>query len=79
MRHTTRVLTEKVHAFTCDRCGRHDDLEHNPFEAQEYVHITTTGGYDSVFEDGAHIAIDLCQHCLKETLGPWLRVTAPSY
>jgi hypothetical protein len=32
------------------------------------------GGYSSIFGDGNSVSIDLCQGCLKQNLGPWLRV-----
>jgi len=32
-----------------------------------------TGGYHSVFGDGMEIEIDLCQQCLKDLLGKWVR------
>lgn len=59
----------------CDRCGRLADL--GDFEFQEFASIDFTAGYGTIFGDGNDVQVDLCQHCLKETLGPWLRVIEP--
>lgn len=77
MQHTTRVLVEQVHSYTCDRCRRTD--EKSSPEGQEYLHFGKTGGYGSVFDDGGWVGIDLCQHCLRDTLGPWLRIKPSCY
>lgn len=47
------------------------------FRGHEKLSLSFTGGYTSVFGDGAEISIDLCQQCLKDVLGPWLRITPP--
>ena len=60
----------------CDRCGRLSEL--GEVEFHESVCIDLLAGYGSIFVDGNTVQIDLCQHCLKETLGPWLRVTEPA-
>lgn len=59
----------------CDRCGRLS--EHGDVEFHEAVSIDLKAGYGSVFGDGNEVQIDLCQHCLKLTLGRWLRVVEP--
>ncbi len=59
----------------CDRCGRLSEV--NEVEFHESASIDLLAGYGSIFGDGNTVQIDLCQHCLKETLGPWLRVTEP--
>ncbi|RYG37935.1 MAG: hypothetical protein EON93_02845 [Burkholderiales bacterium] len=59
----------------CDRCGRLADL--GEVEFQESISIDTKAGYGSIFGDGNGLQVDLCQHCLKATLGPWLRVSSP--
>lgn len=41
-------------------------------EAQEAVSIQISGGYSSVFGDGAEGRLDICQHCLKEKLGEFI-------
>lgn len=59
----------------CDRCGRLSEVDEVEFH--EFACIELLAGYGSIFGDGNTVQIDLCQHCLKETLGPWLRVTEP--
>ncbi len=62
------------HTFVCDRCGReitHD--EHS--EWSETLRLRFTGGYGSVFGDGARVEADLCQQCVKELIGPCLACT----
>ncbi len=68
-----QVLT----SYECDKCeavyevnGSYDDC----VEAQEFLCIDLTGGYASIFGDMARIQCDLCQSCLKELLGPYLRL-----
>lgn len=46
------------------------DLEH-----QERLAIRFRAGSDSVFSDGSLVESDLCQHCVQEVLGPWLKIT----
>lgn len=60
---TENVLSE----ISCDVCGTTYGEQDN-FEIQEMHHIDFYGGYESVFGDGSHIKIDLCQHCLKSML-----------
>lgn len=60
----------------CDRCGRLAEL--GEVEFHKFACIDLLAGYGSIFGDGNTVQIDLCQHCLKETLGPWLRVTEPA-
>lgn len=71
---TTKTVVEVV-AITCDRCQkRYDD----GLERQEFLCWSDTAGYGNVvFGDMNHVAIDLCQYCVKEVLGKWVRVTDP--
>lgn len=62
-----------VKQLRCDRCSRM--AEDGETEFYEFTSIEYKAGYGSILGDGNMIEIDLCQHCLKETLGPWLRVT----
>lgn len=57
---------------TCDRCGR--EMPKDSGEYHERIAISYRGGYDSVFGDENLVECDLCQHCVKELLGPWLRI-----
>ncbi|WP_321871964.1 hypothetical protein [Paraburkholderia tropica] len=71
-------VVQDVAACTCDRCQRRmtpDDL----FEWQEKLSVSFHGGYGSVFGDGHKVEIDLCQQCVKETLGAWLRISQSGF
>ena len=56
----------------CDRCKKAitDD-----FELQEVHHIEFYGGYSSVFGDGAIVNCDLCQHCLKDLIKDFCKIS----
>lgn len=66
-----KVVLE-ISGYVCDRCGR--EAEAQGGEAEELVSIDRVGGYCSIFGDGNRISVDICQHCLKEVLGEWLRI-----
>jgi hypothetical protein len=73
----TKTVTEPVEKYVgirCDRCGGVAMKDTDPMEWAEFVCLYHEGGYASVFGDGASVDIDLCQYCLKEVLGEWLRV-----
>ena len=70
------VETEVITSYICDVCHREiDDETDHGLELQEMIHINTRGGYSSVFGDMAKIELDICQHCLKEKLGEFIRTT----
>lgn len=60
---------------SCGRCGRDLGESSAIFEHQERLAIRFRGGYASVFGDGNLVEADICQHCLNDVLGPWLRIT----
>lgn len=69
---------EVVKSMTCDICGKTYDKTFstdNIFEVQEFTHIKFVGGYGSVFGDGDMVECDICQNCLKEKLGEYIRIT----
>ena len=66
-----------VKVLVCDRCGREAELDDADGEFHEFTSIEHRAGYGSVFGDGNDVEVDLCQHCLKVTLGSWIRVTDP--
>lgn len=66
------AVTFALDTMTCDRCGTTAKVDEYP--RPEFVSIAFEGGYDSIFGDGSSVAIDLCQHRLRDTLGEWLRV-----
>jgi hypothetical protein len=63
-----------VFQVRCDRCGaeaQHDgDVGFNNF-----LRIDFDASWGSELGDGNRVEIDICHKCLKETMGPWLRVT----
>ena len=79
MKKLTLGTVNEVSAYICDRCGRDTAKPGNEEEGFEFVSIDCIGGYDSIFGDQSHISIDLCQYCLKETLGPWLRISGSQF
>ncbi len=72
----TKQFREKVvpeiSGYVCDRCGR--EAEAQGEEAEEFVSFERVSGYGSIFGDGNRIAVDICQYCLKDVLGEWLRI-----
>jgi len=68
------IITKQVLiSLTCDICKKtivRDDY----VEFQEFICISFTGGYGSIFGDGDTLEIDICQHCFKEKLGEYVRV-----
>jgi antitoxin CcdA len=78
MIHYEKVQEEKerVRFKECDKCHKKFDDKNldEIYEIQEFLHIRNVGGYGSVFGDGAEIELDLCQHCVKEVLGKYLRI-----
>jgi len=49
-------------------------------EIQEYLRYSDTGGYSNrVFGDMTPWSIDLCQDCVKEVLGRWIKVGEPGF
>jgi hypothetical protein len=78
MREYQNKLVQEMATCTCDRCGRRMTPDGDPLEWYEKVSLDWCGGLGSVFGDGAHVSVDLCQQCVRDTLGPWLRIDAPS-
>ena len=61
-----------VHQIRCDRCGK--AAERGEVGFVEMTSIGFDAGYDSIFGDGNRVEVDLCEPCLRDTLGAWLRV-----
>ncbi|MFM0439432.1 hypothetical protein PQQ84_23440 [Paraburkholderia strydomiana] len=72
-------LVREVSACTCDRCGRRMTPDDPDSEWHERLSVEYRGGLHSIFGDGQAIRIDLCQHCVRDTLGPWLKVESGNY
>lgn len=74
-----RRTVQEIVAITCDRCRRRVEVDRDDAcELGEWWRMERLGGYASVFGDGAIIQVDLCQQCVKSTLGDWLRITPPA-
>ncbi|MBB5503171.1 MbcA/ParS/Xre antitoxin family protein [Paraburkholderia sp. MM5384-R2] len=78
MREYRDRMVQEIAACTCDRCSQRMSPDDDQGEWYEKVSLDWRGGFGSVFGDGAHLSIDLCQQCLRDTLGSWLRVDPPS-
>ena len=52
-----------VNQIVCDRCGK--EASRSETEFHEMTSIVFKAGYGSIFGDGNHVEIDLCQHCLN--------------
>lgn len=59
--------------FICDCCGREAKVEGDDYEAQEFVSIDFVGGYKSIFGDGTRVNLDVCQHCLNDKFGKYIK------
>lgn len=70
-----QVECQEETALVCDRCGREITPDEDS-EWSEAVRIRFTGGYGSVFGDGARVEADLCQRCVKELIGPFCRIVS---
>lgn len=55
----------------CDICKREASPE--DYEYYEFTKIKLNCGYVSIFGDGTAIRLDICQRCLKDKLGAYLR------
>lgn len=73
--HQTRTKTIQENIVVCDRCHREMGPDNTDFELQERIAIHFRAGYGSVFGDGNLVEVDICQNCLKDVLGKYLRVT----
>ncbi|GAA0833691.1 hypothetical protein [Cupriavidus pauculus] len=63
---------QELAACTCDRCKRR--LTPDNGEWQERLSFDHACGFDSLFGDGNTVSLDLCQRCVREVLGQWLRI-----
>ncbi len=63
-----------VFQLRCDRCGA--EAQHNVGDGfNNFVQIGFDASWGSQLGDGNRVDVDLCHGCLKETLGPWLRLS----
>lgn len=68
-------MSSVVDQILCDRCGKEVHRDETDFE--KMTSIGFDAGYGSIFGDGNRVEIDLCEPCLRATLGTWLRVRTP--
>ncbi|WP_250532726.1 hypothetical protein [Caballeronia sp. AZ10_KS36] len=71
-------VVHEVAACTCDRCQKRMTRDDYDSGWHEHVSLSFRGGFGSIFGDGNEVSVDLCQQCLKDTLGAWLRITPQS-
>lgn len=64
-----------VDQIRCDRCDK--EAHRTEFDFEQMTSIGFDAGYGSIFGDGSRVEIDLCEPCLRATLGTWLRVRSP--
>ena len=60
----------EVMSVKCDVCGK---TFTDVMDLQEMVSIAKYCGYASVFSDGQCYEIDICENCVKNLLGEYLR------
>lgn len=73
--HTTSDSILTIAETVCDRCGA--VMPASSAEFNECLSIDKTCGDGSVFGAGKSLRLDLCQDCVDDVLGPWLRVVEP--
>lgn len=62
----------------CDRCGKRmsDDEPYDGYNNRTQIRFRA--GYASLFGDGNKVEGDLCDKCLHDLLGPYLRIVEPT-
>ena len=75
MKIETMESVSVVDQIKCVRCGK--VTQRNELDVHTMTSIDFHAGYASIFGDGNRVEIDLCEPCLKVTLGEWLRVRPP--
>jgi len=77
---TTQVEVQEIAVpvyIQCDRCKTiysYDTPEHQ-MEIQEFLRISMECGYNSIFGDESFIEADICQYCLQELIGSFVKVS----
>ena len=72
---TTKQISQDIlTAIQCDKCKKTIDYYKDSYEFQEMISLDWVAGYCSIFGDGNEVSIDLCEHCIKELLGPYIRI-----
>ena len=67
---------EEIVSIFCDVCKKEFKNNDNKdcIEFQEILTLENICGLGSIFGDGSTIRLDICQHCLKEKLGGYIRI-----
>ena len=77
------VRAIRLTGIRCDRCGaevRLDSGLEGLFTLQECLSIEFTAGYGAkAFDDGTHYSCELCETCVKDLLGSYLRSFEPRW
>jgi hypothetical protein len=74
MQRTSVERVTIVHEIFCDRCGLR---ARRAAEGSDFRRMTSIGfkaEEGSIFGQGQRVEIDLCERCLRDALGHWLRV-----
>lgn len=64
-------------ALQCDLCGSKFKAGSSEFDEFTCIEHKATGE-GSVFGHASSVQLDLCQYCLKDKLGEWLRIEKAS-
>jgi hypothetical protein len=75
MRTMRKDSTMVVERIACDRCGTEAERARTGFD--QMLSIDFYASRHSMFEKDSRVQIDLCETCLRERLGTWLRVQTP--
>ncbi len=76
--YTIENHSKPVKVVTCDRCGKHMAEDAPATGYNNRTQIRFRAGYASLFGDGSKVEGDLCDACLYDLLGRYLRVVEPS-
>jgi hypothetical protein len=69
--HTVPSEEVELQKIICDCCKKEfTDI----FEIQEFISIEKDTGYGSIFGDDSLLLLDLCQHCVKKLLEPYIKI-----
>lgn len=81
LKNITKVMreVEEIVSVMCDVCKKIVNVQNETIDSiigvEEMTSISYCGGYGSVFGDQSKIELDICQECLQERLGDFIRVT----
>ena len=62
-----------VDKVICDVCKVEFDNTLGRTETQEFLHINREGGYGAIMGDGVRWEADICQLCVNNLLGQYMR------